>query len=431
MYVSGTYGGAFTAILFRIPGEPIDVPMLWDGYTMARNGKPGKALGWTLLAALIGGLSSAVIMVALTKPIAQFALKFDAPDKFAIVLFGLASVVALGSGALPKALISLSIGLLIACVGTDETYGAVRFTFGLPILSDGIEFLVVMVGAYGVGEVLTRFEQGFPPPAIKAHVSGRTELPTFSEVRALQGVIFRSSLLGNLIGIVPGAGATIASFVSYGVEKQYGKRRLEMGSGVAEGIVAPQAAATASVGGALIPLLAIGIPGSGATAVILAAFMLHGVQPGPQVLITSALMINTIFASVFLGILIMCLIGYFAVRPLVKILEFPEVVVAAFVVIICSIGALAIRNNAIDLWLMLGFGLVGYLLEKWRFPIAPLVLGVILGPLAEESFINSMISFQNDWTIFFRRPIAGAVMAGTILTLLLPLLGRRKPAHPH
>jgi putative tricarboxylic transport membrane protein len=398
---------------------------------MARNGKPGKALGWTLLAALIGGLSSAVIMVALTKPIAQFALKFDAPDKFAIVLFGLASVVALGSGALPKALISLSIGLLIACVGTDETYGAVRFTFGLPILSDGIEFLVVMVGAYGVGEVLTRFEQGFPPPAIKAHVSGRTELPTFSEVRALQGVIFRSSLLGNLIGIVPGAGATIASFVSYGVEKQYGKRRLEMGSGVAEGIVAPQAAATASVGGALIPLLAIGIPGSGATAVILAAFMLHGVQPGPQVLITSALMINTIFASVFLGILIMCLIGYFAVRPLVKILEFPEVVVAAFVVIICSIGALAIRNNAIDLWLMLGFGLVGYLLEKWRFPIAPLVLGVILGPLAEESFINSMISFQNDWTIFFRRPIAGAVMAGTILTLLLPLLGRRKPAHPH
>jgi putative tricarboxylic transport membrane protein len=428
MYVSGTYGGAFTAILFRIPGEPIDVPMLWDGYSMARNGQPGKALGWTLVAALIGGLSSGLIMVLLTKPIAHFALKFDSPDKFAIVLFGLASVVALGTGALPKALISLSIGLLIACVGTDDTYGAQRFTYGLPILADGIEFLVVMVGAYGVGEVLTRLETGFTSQSISGSVQGRTELPTFREIVELKGVIIRSTLLGNIIGIVPGAGATIASFVSYGIEKQYGKRRHVMGTGVAEGIIAPQAAATASVGGALIPLLAIGIPGSGATAVILAAFMLHGIQPGPQILVTSALMVNTIFASVFLGVLLMCLIGYFAVRPLVAILDFPEAVVSAFVVVICSIGALAIRNNVVDLWLMFGFGVVGYVLERWRFPIAPLVLGVILGPLAEESFINSMISFQNDWTVFFWRPISGTVMAFALLTILLPLLGRRKSA---
>ena len=197
-----------------------------------------------------------------------------------------------------------------------------------------------------------------------------------------------------------------------------------MGSGVPEGIVAPQAAVTASVGGALVPLLALGIPGSGATAVILGAFMLHGVQPGPQVLATSAGMVYTIFASLFIGLALMCLLGYFAIRPLVKILDFPEVVVSAFVMVFCFIGALSIRSNLADSWLMIAFG-SGWLplFERFKFPIAPLVLGVILGPLAEEAFMNSMISFQNDLTIFFTRPISGSVMALVIVTLLIPIFG--------
>jgi putative tricarboxylic transport membrane protein len=235
-------------------------------------------------------------------------------------------------------------------------------------------------------------------------------------------MFLRSSILGNIIGIVPGAGATIASFVSYGLEAQFGKRRKEMGTGVAEGIVAPQAAATASVGGALVPLFALGIPGSGATAIILGAFMLHGIQPGPQVLATSAGTVYTVFASLFLGLGLMCLLGYLAIRPLVKILDLPEVVVSAYVLILCFVGALSIRNNIIDLWLMIGFGVIGYLFERLKFPIAPLVLGVILGPLAEAAFMNSMISFDNDWTIFFTRPIAGTIMLFTIAVLLLPFV---------
>ena len=182
--------------------------------------------------------------------------------------------------------------------------------------------------------------------------------------------------------------------MSYGLEAQFGKRKAEMGTGIAEGIVAPQAAATASVGGALVPLLALGIPGSGATAVILGAFMLHGIQPGPQVFVTLVGMVYTVFASLFLGLALMCLLGYFAIRPLVKILDFPEAVVSAYVLILCFIGALSIRNNIVDLWLMLGFGVVGYIFERTGFPVAPLVLGVILGPLAEEAFMNSMISFS-------------------------------------
>ncbi|HET7805051.1 MAG TPA: tripartite tricarboxylate transporter permease [Pseudolabrys sp.] len=422
MYVSGTYGGAFTAILFRIPGEPIDVPMLWDGYTMGRKGRPAKALGWTLIAALGGGLLSATIMVLLTQPLAHFALRFSSPEYFSVLLFGLSSVVALGRGSLGNALISLSAGLLIATVGTDETYGAQRFTFGSRILADGIEFLVVMVGAYGVGEVLSRLETGFASKPIDKIANARTELPTFREMMTLKGMFLRSSILGNVIGLIPGAGATIASFVSYGLEAQFGKRRKEMGSGVAEGIVAPQAAATASVGGALVPLLALGIPGSGATAIILGAFMLHGIQPGPQVLATSAGTVYTVFASLYLGLCLMCLLGYFAIRPLVKILDLPEAVVSAYVLVLCFIGALSIRNNVTDLWLMIGFGIIGYLFERLKFPIAPLVLGVILGPLAEEAFMNAMISFGNDWTVFFTRPISGTVMVFTICMLMLPLV---------
>lgn len=423
MYVSGTYGGAFTSILFRIPGEPIHVPLLWDGYAMARKGEPARALGWTLVAAFGGGMLSAVAMVLLTKPVASFALQFSSPEYFAILLFGLMSVIALGKGSLANALISLCLGLLIASVGTDATYGAYRFTFDQPILADGIEFLVVMVGAYGVGEVLSRLEYGFSGKPLDKVANARTQLPSLGEMLRLKGMFLRATLLGHVIGIIPGAGATIASFVSYGVESQFGRRRREMGSGVPEGIVAPQSAATASVGGGLIPLLALGIPGSGATAVILGAFMLHGIQPGPQIMVTSSAMVYTIFASIFIGIAVMCVLGYFAIRPLVAILDFPEAIVSAFVMLFCFVGALAIRSNTVDLWLMLGFGVLGYLFERLKFPIAPLVLGVILGPLAEESFMNAMISYSNDWTVFFTRPISGTIMALALLTLALPLVG--------
>lgn len=429
MYVSGTYGGAFTAILFKIPGEPIDVPMLWDGYTMGRKGKPAKALGWTLVAALGGGLLSAIVMVALTEPLAKFALSFSSPEYFVIVMFGLLSVVAIGKGSLANAFISMSVGILISTVGVDPVYGAPRFTFGSPLLADGIEFLVVMVGAYGVGEVLMRLETGFSTKPIEKISNARTELPTWKELKEVKGMFFRSATVGDLIGLLPGAGATIASFVSYGVEAKFGRRKHEMGTGIAEGIIAPQAAATASVGGALVHLLALGIPGSGATAVILGAFMLHGIQPGPQVLVTSSAMVYTIFASIFLGLFLMCIIGYLAIRPLIKILDFPEAVVSAYVLILCFIGALSIRNNVTDLWLIIAFGVIGYGFEKLKFPVAPLVLGVILGPIAEESFMNTMISFSNDWTVFFTRPISGSIVAFTLIVLLLPFLQHLRAHH--
>jgi putative tricarboxylic transport membrane protein len=424
MYVSGTYGGAFTAILFRIPGEPIDVPLLWDGYKLAKRGEAAKALGYVLFAALIGGLVSATAMVLLAHPIAHLALQLSAPEYFAIIFFGLMSVVCLGSGSQTNAVISLLLGLFISTVGVDVTYGVERFTFGVPILTDGIEYITVMVGAYGLGEVILRLEQGFVSPSVKSLGGIKTSLPSVREVTALKTSFGRSSLIGILIGIVPGAGATIASFVSYGVESQYGKRRELIGTGIPEGIVAPQTAATASVGGAMIPLMTMGIPGSGATAIILGAFLLHGMQPGPQVFFNSTDIVYAVFASIFVGIVGMCIIGYFFIKALVKVLDAPEAVVSTFVVMFCFIGALAARNNVNDLWMIVSFGVLGWLFEKYGFPIAPLVLGSILGPLAESNFMTTLISYQNDWTVFFTRPVSGAIMVLSIVALVFPSLRR-------
>ena len=422
MYVSGTYAGAWTSILFRVPGEPIDVPLLWDGYPMARKGKPAEALGWTLIAALFGGLASAIVMVFASQPIAKIALTFSTPEYFAIIFFGLISVVSLGGSSLTNALISLFFGMLIATVGVDDTYGAQRFTFGVPLLADGIDYLVVMVGAFGLGEVFMRLEQGFTSVPLESTKRINTRLPRWKEVREVKTTFIRSSVLGVLLGIVPGAGATVASFLSYGVEGNYGRRKALMGSGIPEGIVAPQCAATASVGGAMIPLVTMGIPGSGATAIILGAFLLHGLQPGPQVFQTSSHIVYAVFASVFVALFVMCAIGYFATRVIVKVLEFPEVIVSAYVVMCCMLGAFAARNNITDVWLMVVFGVIGYLFERFRFPIAPLVLGVILGPLAETNFMTTMISYGNDWTIFFTRPISGVIMAIALLTLFYPVI---------
>lgn len=421
MYVSGTYAGAWTSILFRVPGEPIDVPLLWDGYPMARKGQAAQALGWTLIAAGFGGLLAATVMVLLAQPIAKIALTFSTPEYFAILFFGLASVVSLGGSSLANALISLFVGLLIATVGVDDTYGTHRFTFNVPLLSDGIDYLVVMVGAYGLGEVFLRMEQGFKSAPLEAVDKIRTRLPSLKQVMTVKNTFVRGGLIGIIVGLVPGAGATVASFLSYGIESQYGKRKKLLGTGIPEGIIAPQAAATASVGGAIIPLVTMGIPGSGATAIILGAFLLHGLQPGPQVFQTSSHIVYAMFASVFVGIAVMCVIGYFATKYMVKVLELPEVIVSAYVVMCCILGAFAARNNITDVWLLVVFGVLGYLFERFKFPITPLVLGVILGPLAESAFMTTMISHGNDWTIFFTRPVSGPLMTVAIITLLYPL----------
>lgn len=425
IYFSGTYGGAFTTILYRIPGEPSDVPLLWDGYVMARKEGAAKPLGWALVAALIGGLVSSVVMVILAEPLTEVALKFSSEDYFAAIFFGLATVVSLAGKSLINAVISLCLGLLVASVGVDSTYGASRYTFGLPLLSDGIELVPILVGMYGLGEVFKRIGQGLVLD--KSHATSQkvqTHFPSWPQIWKIKGALARSSAIGTLLGIVPGAGATITSFICYGTEKQYGPRRDKLGTGMPEGIVAPQIGSTASVAGHMIPMLTLGIPGSAATAVILAAFLLHGVQPGPMLLSDPAshTVVYTIFASMFVSIIGMCILGYFWIRLVVKVLSIPQSILNTIVVLFCLVGAYAARNSQTDVWMIVIFGMLGYLFEKFDFPIAPLVLGAILGPIGESNFMRSMIVSHSDPTVFFREPLSCALMLASFISILYPVV---------
>jgi putative tricarboxylic transport membrane protein len=424
IYMSGTYAGCFTAILYRIPGEPMDVPLLWDGYGMTKQGQAAKALGWALVAALAGGLVSCAVMVLLSGPLSTVALSFGAPEYFAAVFFGLTTVVALAGKSLPNSLISLFLGLLVSTVGIDSTYGAERFTFGSSILMNGVPYVMVLVGMYGFGEILAKIGHGVRVDG-KQYARGtvKTKFPSFREMWQLRATFLRSLLLGTTLGAVPGSGATITSFVSYGIEKQYGKRGKLIGTGMPEGIVAPQIASTASVAGHIVPLLTLGIPGSGATAVILAAFLLHGVQPGPFLFSDAGAtaVVYTIFASMFVAVVGMCLMGFLWIRVVIKVLTIPQGVLAAIVIMFALVGAYADRNSVSDMWIIVVFGIISYLFDRFGFPVSPMVLGAILGPIAEDSFMRSMITFHNDWTVFFTQPISGSLMVLSILSLFWPL----------
>ncbi|MFZ7102757.1 MAG: tripartite tricarboxylate transporter permease [Peptococcaceae bacterium] len=433
IYLAGTYGGAFPAILYKIPGDPIHVPLLWDGYPMTCQGRGAEALGWTLYANLFGGIFAAILMVLVSEPLAKIALSFSSPEYFAIVFFGLSSVLVLGTTSFRDAVVSMCIGLFIATVGVDAMFGINRFTFDTKFLLAGVDWLIVLVGIYAVAEIFSRLETGFQSSGLKTKDKAKIEtaLPKLKDCQKKTPTFLRGSFLGTIIGFIPGAGATVAAFISYGLEKQYGgKEKSKLGKGAPEGLISSQSAATASVGGALIPMLTLGIPGSGATAIILGAFMLHGIQPGPGIFHTNGNMIYAIYASVFVGILLTSILGLLAVKPIVKILKAPETIISAFIMVLCIIGAFALRNNIYDVWLLFLFGIIGFFLHKFQYPLSPLLLGTILGQIAERNFLTTMISYKNDWTIFFLRPISGALIIISIISIVvaltLPLWQKRK-----
>lgn len=421
-YVSGTYGGAITSILINVPGEPNTVPLLWDGYAMTRQGKAAEALGWAAMAALIGGFVAWLLMVFASEPFASVALNLGQPEYFAIVLLGLASILALSETSMTVGLIAMLGGMLVATVGVDPISGAVRYSFGSDILLGGIDFIVVMVGAYALSEAIERVGQSRERPTDQRPDSiptgATTHIPGLRALRERAGSFGRGMFAGGLLGAVPGAGATVAAFVAYGLEKQFGRFRRDVGSGSPNGIIGPQAAGTATVGGALIPLLVLGIPGSAAAAVILGVFLLHNVQPGPQIFVQQPELMYSIFAAYLLSLAFMFAIGVFGVRLFVRVLRVPAAYVAAFVAVLSFIGVFTLRQAMADVWLMLAFGLIGYFMQRKNYPIAALVLGVILGPLAERFFRTAMIAHSNDWTVFFTRPISGTLMGVFILLVL-------------
>jgi putative tricarboxylic transport membrane protein len=418
VYVAGTYGGAITSILLHIPGEPNNVPLLWDGYTMTRQGRAAEALGWAAVSALAGGLAAWILLTFAAKPFAEVALKFGQAEYFVIVLLGLTSVLALAERSVARSLASLLVGMLLATVGVDAVYGTVRFDFGSDVLRDGINYLPVMVGIYALGHVLVRYGERFSSDGVTQKTgTARTAMPGPRALRERSGSIGRGTLLGSVMGGVPGAGATVASFVSYGLEKQFGKDRANVGKGSPNGVIAPQAASTATVGGAFIPLLVLGIPGSAATAVILGAMLLHNVQPGPQIFQTQPELVYTIIAALLISVILMFVCGLLASKPMVQLLKVPEAYVAAVIVLFAYIGSFSIRNSMSDVWIMTLFAVLGFFMQRWGYPLAPLVLGAILGPLAERYFVTAMISSGNNPMVFVQRPISAVLVGLWVLVL--------------
>lgn len=424
LYVAGTFGGAITSILLKVPGESSDIALTWDGHGMTRRGRAAEALGWAALSALVGGLASWVLLTFAAQPFASVALQLASPEYFVIVMLGLATVLMLSGSSVFTSITAMLVGMLVSTVGISSVSGAVRYDFGTTILRDGIDYVAVMIGVYALAEIIKRFGQSFRGGASQSPGRVSTTFPGLRAIRERGGSFLRGTLTGSLMGLVPGAGATPASFVSYGLEKQFGRYKAEVGDSSPSGIVGPQAAGTATVGGALIPMLVLGIPGSVASAVLLGVLQLHDIQPGPQIFAEQPGLVYAIFGAFLISLFFTFVFSIIGARPLIGVLKLPEVYVSAFVVLFAVMGAFVIRQSMSDVWIMVAFGIIGFLMQRSEYPIAPLVLGAILGPLAEEQFLTTMISSGNDWTVFFTRPISGILMA-VLIVLLVVFVHRR------
>jgi putative tricarboxylic transport membrane protein len=429
VYCGGVFGGSITGILFNIPGDPMNVPTTWEGYQLNKKGFVSKALGMAIMCSAIGGFLSALIMTFVSPPFAKVALSFSSCEYFSVVFLGLVSVVVIGTRSLGSALISLFIGMFLGTVGMDDIYGAVRFTFGSRIMETGINFTTVLIGLFAIGEVLDQLSVKNKGEGKIIRTRPKTTLPRIAEIWGLRYTILRGLGIGTVIGAIPGTGATVASFVSYGVEKQVSKTPEKFGTGVWEGLAASETSINASTGGAMIPLLTLGIPGSGATAVMMGAFLLHGIQPGPLLFSKSPEAVYTIFVGMLVCNLIMILAGLVTAKFFSELMRVPENILSAFIITFCFLGAFALRNDMADVWFMAIFGIAGYFMRRYDLPIPPMILGIILGPLAEKYFQTTMIGAGNDFTIFFTRPVSGCLIVISIGLLLMPFLrglGRKR-----
>lgn len=416
IYVGGVFGGSISAILINIPGTPASMPATWDGYAMTRKGLAAKALGIAITCSAVGGMVSALVMTFGSQPFAHFALRFGSPEFFAATVLGLVSVVAIAKGKMLVSVISLFAGLAVGAVGLDPMYGQPRLTFGSEILESGVNFVVVLVGMFAISEVLWWVASG----GTKAREirSGRAQLPTLPELFRLKGTMARASAIGCVIGAIPGAGAVVGAVIAYGVERQASKRRDEFGTGVEEGLGAPETAKNATTGTATIPLLTLGIPGSAATAIMLAALTVHGIQPGPSLFLNSTELVYTVFAGYLVGNVLMILAGLVVARGFAMLMRIPEPVLFGFISVLCLVGAFGVRNNLSDVYICMAFGVLGYVFRRMDIPVAPLILGVILGPLAERYFLTSMMAHGNDLSVFLTRPLSGSILSLAVVFLL-------------
>jgi putative tricarboxylic transport membrane protein len=420
IFYGAMYGGSTTSILLNIPGEAASVVTCLDGYQMARQGRAGAALAISAFSSFIAATLSIIGLMLLAPPLAAFALKFGPPENFALLVLGLMMVGYLAGGSMTKGLIMACIGLLLGMIGLDPIEGTQRFTYGVYKLSDGFEFILVAMGLFGIGEVLVNIEQGIRTEVFQTKI--RELWPSPEEWRKAAAPIARGSLLGFFIGVLPGGGAIISSFISYALEKKLSKHPEQFGQGAVEGVAAPEAANNGAATGSFIPLLTLGIPGNASIAMIFAALMIHGVRPGPLLVTEKPDVFWGLVASMYIGNLMLMVLNLPLIGLWVKLLRVPYVFLAPLILVFVLIGAYSVNNSVFDVGITVAFGLFGYLIRKFDFEPAPLVLAMILGPQLEASLRRSLIYSRGDLGVFFERPIAATLMALALLMLLSPVL---------
>ena len=421
IYVSSVYAGAIAAILVNIPGTPSAIATGLDGYPMAQRGEAGRALGLATIASFLGGLVGVTVLMLFSPVLAQVARNFGSWEYAMLALLGLTLISYVSPGSIVKGLIGGTIGLMLASIGEEVIFAYPRFTGGIAELGGGLHMVVLMIGFFGFSELFSQVETG-----VKATVQQKVEgiLQSFREVRSHGGTILRSSLLGTLIGILPGAGGSIASITAYGVAKRISPRSAEFGTGNPEGIVAGESSNNASVGGALVPMLTMGIPGDPMTAVLIGALMIHGLAPGPGLFVQYPEFVSAIFLGFIIALVFMLIVGLAAARPFARLLSFPKPIVLAVITLMCVAGSYAIQNSIFDIGIALAAGVAGYLLRKVDVHPAPIILGIVLGPLLEVNLRRSLLLGDGSLMPFLTRPLSVTMIVIILLVIFGPALLR-------
>ncbi|MCB0352365.1 MAG: tripartite tricarboxylate transporter permease [Bdellovibrionales bacterium] len=418
VYQAANYGGSITAVAINTPGTPAAVVTALDGFPMTQQGHPESSFGYSLYASVVGGIIGAILLVLFAVPLAQVGLYFGPHEYFALAVFGLSTVVAFSTKAPLKAIVATLFGLLVSTIGTDPFSGLERSTFGVIDLYDGVSLLPAMIGLFALGEVFEQFSR--KSQAQKAVVSTMESLLPLKRVFAFPRVLFGSSVLGTAIGVIPGAGATIASFICYGRAKKVSRTPEKFGDGAAEGIIASEAANSSSVGGALVPLLALGIPGSATDAVLLGALTLHGLTAGPELVRQRPDVVYGIFVALFVANFAIYFLGRFGVQIWIRILRIPQSIVISSVFLLCLWGSFTVRNSVFDCWVCLLFGVLGYGMKRGGYPIAPLVLGLVLGEMIEMNFRRALL--MGEFSLFFTKPLSLVLLLLTLISLVSPVV---------
>ena len=421
IYWGALFGGAITSILFNIPGEPWSVATTFDGHPMAQHGKAGEALTAAFTSSFVGALFAVIVITLVAPLVAKFALQFGPAEKFSVYFLAFCSFIGMSKEPPFKTIASMMIGFALATVGLDSVTGQLRLTFGFTELLTGFDFLIAVIGLFGIGEILLTMEEGLSFRGGHARINAKVVWQTWKELPRYWVTSLRSCLIGCWMGISP-AGATPASFMSYGIAKRMSKRGHNFGKGEIEGVIAPETAAHAAGTSALLPMLALGVPGSPTAAVLLGGLLIWGLQPGPLLFVEQKEFVWGLIASMYLGNLVGLAIVLTTVPLFAAILRIPFSIIAPIILVYCAIGAYSVHNNNFDVVMMLVFGVIGYVLKKCSYPLAPMVLAIVLGDRAEEAFRQSLLGSQGSLNIFWSNGLVGTIMALGLIVLFWPLI---------